>query len=202
MSTTLVKPGKIDIVIPTLDRRLGNMTGNLAIKCSGLNDVELVVVHDAKRERFTKTVNRGLRERRQGSHVCILNDDVYRFQLGWLQILYEKLTRLGAGAVCPTGQSHTAPMSKAHFVGIGTKQVKSIPFWCVLISNTALNKVGLLDERFIHYSSDNDWCRRASKVHIKLMWVKEVYLWHKTHGSGRLTKLAKVDAKRYKRKWS
>lgn len=192
---------KIDIIIPTLNELLGARTGNLALKCSGFEDVKLIVVHDAAKERFTKTVNRGLRLRRRGSHVCILNDDVTKFQPSWLRILFNEMLRLGSGAVCPTGNSHTAPMAEAHFVDFGSQQVKSIPFWCILIHNSALRKVGLLDEQFIHYSSDNDWCKRALKKGLKLCWIKGVYLWHKTHGSGRFTEIAIEDARKFKRKW-
>lgn len=197
----MVTQDKIDVIIPTLTKVLGTRTGNLALKCSGVKDVKLIVVHDAARERFTRTVNRGLKLRRRGSHICILNDDVIRFQLDWLQILVKEMLRLGAGAVCPTGNSHTAPMSKARFGEFGSQQVKSIPFWCILIRNSALRKVGLLDEQFIHYSSDNDWCSRALKGGLRLYWIKEVYLWHETHGSGRFTKLAKEDARRFRKKW-
>lgn len=191
----------IDIIVPTLNATLGRRTGNLAVKTGGVGSARLIVSHDKDRERFTKTVNRGLKRRRHGAHVCILNDDVSKFQLGWLLILLTRLKVTNAAGVCPSGKSHTSPMRQASFVGIGEQKVKSIPFWCILISNKALRDIGLLDEQFVHYASDNDWCKRALKRGYNLIWIKSVYLWHEAHGSGRFTDLARSDHKKFRRKW-
>lgn len=192
---------KIDIIIPTLDKSLGERTGALAVICSGIKkeQINVLVIEDTKQEMFTKTVNRGLLLRRKNSLVCILNDDIFQFQLGWLRNLVESLEE--QQVICPSGKSHTSPMNKGILGQVGKQIVSFIPFWCILIPGSVLDLVGDLDERFIHYSSDNDWCKRARKLGVKLCWLKEVFLSHKGHGSGRHPKIAQLDSRQYKRKW-
>ena len=197
----------IHIIIPTLNPARGKRTGELAIASSGLEpeQLNLIVVHDENEERFTKTVNRGLNKvvGKLGpkDRVCILNDDIKRFQLGWLRILNRTLRRRRGGAVCPTGKSHTSPMKFGKPGEQGVVRVHSIPFWCILISRNAIKKVGILDERYVHFASDNDWCERAKRQGFMLLWDKSVYLWHQGHGSGRLNHLAQSDSKRFRKQW-
>jgi len=54
----------------------------------------------------------------------------------------------------------------------------------VLVRRQVIADIGLLDERFIHYCSDNEYCQRAKRRHWLSVWIKDVYLEHKHHGSG------------------
>ena len=81
----------------------------------------------------------------------------------------------------------------------GLVEVKQIPFWCAVIRRSVISKIGYLDERYIHYASDNDYCDRARKAGFKLLWVQDVFLEHKQHGSGQIMEWKQHDQKLYKR---
>ena len=137
----------IAIIIPTLDEARGETTGKLAQITAGC-DTRLIVVAGPKRG-FTKTVNDGLRQTTT-EDVCILNDDVTRFQHGWLRSLRKGLySKPNYGIAGPSGKS--ASESREGRVGMRGLQIcKQLSFWCVLIRRKTLAAVGLLDEKYIH----------------------------------------------------
>lgn len=174
----------VDIVIPTLDFEQAYDTSQLALISCFHEDVEVQIVLDQERSGFTKTANRGLAASRENSDVCLLNDDIYRFQPGWLNILQRWLySRDTIGIVGPSGRSGSTPR-----VGQpgdrGEEVIEMLPFWCVLIKRDVINRAGLLDERFIHYSSDTWYCRQVRHLGFDIVWLKSVFLWHRHQGSG------------------
>lgn len=171
----------IAIVLPTLDAERGAATGKLALLHAGC-DARLIVV-DGPERGFTKTVNEGLRQTTT-EDVCILNDDITRFQFGWLAALQKGLySKPRYGIAGPSGKS--AAKSRAGHVGMaGIEELHQLSFWCVLIRREVIEEIGLLDERFIHYCSDNEYCIRAIRNRWKCVWVRGVYLEHQHHGSG------------------
>jgi len=176
----------VAIIIPTLDEATGNVTGQKALLTAHC-DARLIVVGGPKRG-FTKTVNEGLAQLKPNEDACILNDDVSGFQLGWLNILQRALySKKDYGIVGPSGKS--AAISRiGRFGETGLKAVEQLSFWCVLIKSTVIDQIGILDKRFIHYASDNEYCIRARKHGFKIVWVKDVYLEHVGHGSGLIQK--------------
>jgi GT2 family glycosyltransferase len=171
------------IAIPTLDPDQGLDTGRRA-QASAAYDTRLVVVHDEKGEGFTKTANRGLRQREPGEDVCLLNDDIITFNYGWLKILAAALrTDSRRGIVGPSGKS-AGPAKHGALGGYDTQTVGMLPFWCVLINHKLLDQLGYLNEALIHYSSDTLYCYEARKKGWHSEWVKPVYLWHRHQGSG------------------
>lgn len=174
----------VKIVIPTLD---SSIDGKLAAISSFHTDCQVIVSHDADHVGFTKTVNEGMRRALEASadcDICLLNDDVYRFTPGWLVILQRELySRPDIGIVGPSGKSGS--ISKAGHPGMhGRKSVVMLPFWCVVIKRELIDSMGLLDESFIHYSSDTWYCRMARRRGWKVVWVRSAYLWHHHQGSG------------------
>ena len=171
----------IAIIIPTLDRERAEATGRLALLSAGC-DARLII-SDGPERGFTKTVNDGLRQT-TNEDVCILNDDVTRFQHGWLATLQRALySKSRYGIVGPSGKS--AAKSRDGRIGMsGLEELRQLSFWCVLIRRAVIKEIGILDERFIHYCSDNEYCLRAHRKRWKCVWVKSVYLEHKHHGSG------------------
>jgi GT2 family glycosyltransferase len=77
-------------------------------------------------------------------------------------------------------------MARAAMGGAGLETVKHLPFWCVLIRRSVLDRFGPLDTRFIHYASDSIYCDRVNAAGLRCVWVRAVYLAHQAHGSGRL----------------
>lgn len=174
------------IVIPTLDPQRGLRTGYLAKLSAGCDStlVRVVVIHDKDKDGFTKTVNRGLRKRANGEDVCILNDDIDAFQFGWLRILWNLLySQPDFGLIGPSGRSASTPKG-GRLGDSGLKSLQHLPFWCVLIREAVFYHIGILDERFIHYSSDTWFCRLAIRAKWKCVWAKSVFLWHHHQGSG------------------
>ncbi len=58
----------------------------------------------------------------------------------------------------------------------------------VCFDRVVLSKVGYWDESYFLYFEDADWCERAKKVAIKLIYDPSIVIWHKvsqsTEGSG------------------
>lgn len=180
----------IAIVIPTLDKIKGDETGASALAQAGCSvPVRVIVAHDQHKHGFTRTANDGIRRANPDEDICLLNDDTEGFQLGWLETLRIVLySDPNYGLSCPSGASAAAPMSRGQPGQTGTQVVKQASFWCVLMKRTMLNKLGLLDESFIHYCSDNWYCLRMKRTGWKCVWAKAVYVGHRRHGSGRQDK--------------
>lgn len=185
----------ICIIIPTLSKEQGWRTGKLALAAAGCKvTVRLFVAHDVHRQGFTKTVNRGLRQLEPGEDACLLNDDVSEFQRGWLETLHKVLySSKEYGIAGPSGRSKAAPMNTGKLGQKGTQVVRQISFWCVLMKRAMIDKLGLLDESFIHYRSDNWYCHVMKRKGWKCVWARAVYLKHKHHGSGIPGKWRKHD---------
>ncbi len=146
-------------------------------------ETRAIIVEDSKRQGFSKTVNAGWRQ--ADGDTMILNDDIEWFQYGWLRILSEALhSDPSWGIVGPSGKSSTTPMCDGWPGAHGTEIVDHLPFWCVLIKAELVAKVGYLDERFIHYGSDNYYCQVIKGAGYHCVWVRDCYLRHTHHGSG------------------
>jgi GT2 family glycosyltransferase len=204
LSNTYSVERQIDIIIPTLDLSRANKTAELASltgKLYGRPQVNVIVVLDEDRDGFTSTVNEGLELTRPGSDVCLLNDDVYKFQYGWLAFLHRALhSNKKIGIVGPSGKCASSQGRGQLMPGdTGLKSVSNVSFWATLIKREVIDDIGLLDKRFIHYASDVYYCYCARKKGWKVMWFKSVYLWHRHHGSGLQSKWKRHDQKVYKR---
>ena len=172
----------IAIIIPTLDEAAAADVGRLALVNAG-TDARLIVSAGPRRG-FTKTVNDGLRQLEPGEDALLLNDDVSGFFFGWLATLERALYRNDrTGIVGPSGKSNTTPSCHGRPGMVGREKVVQVPFWCALIRRACLDDVGLLDEAYIHYGSDNQYCADARRRGWRIVWCKDVYLEHRKHGS-------------------
>ena len=191
----------IAIVIPTLDAEQAADTGALALLHAGV-DAKLIIVNGPPRG-FTKTVNEGLRQTTT-EDVCLLNDDVTWFQPNWLAALQIGLyIKPHYGIVGPSG--HSATVAREGKLGeTGITNVEKLSFWCVLLKRTMLDDIGLLDERYIHYRSDIEYCIRAARNGWQTIWVRDVWLKHEHHGSRVRGEWRKHDHREWKKgppKW-
>jgi GT2 family glycosyltransferase len=175
----------IAIVIPTLDKAKGEDTGKMALVTAGcLVPVRVLVSYDRAGQGFTKTANQGMRGASSTEDICLLNDDVLEFQYGWLEILRKVLySNAKYGLSAPSGASAAAPMKMGHPGQTGIQVVDQASFWCVLMKREMLNELGLLDEAFIHYCSDNWYCAVMRRKGWQCVWAKAVFLVHQRHGS-------------------
>ena len=68
----------------------------------------------------------------------------------------------------------------------------------LLIRREAIEKIGLLDESYLAYFEDVDFCLRAKKSGFKVVCVQKTKIWHKvsrTTGGGLTPKKAYLKAK-------
>jgi GT2 family glycosyltransferase len=181
----------ITIVIPTVQPERAEDTAALAVLTAGC-DCETVIVHDKKRQGFSKTVNRGWKQ--ATGDTMILNDDILWFQYGWLDTLSRALhSDPSWGIVGPSGRSSTKPMCYGWAGQSGFEIVDHLPFWCVLVKQALVEQIGYLDEAFIHYGSDNHYCQMARRAGCESVWVRDVFLKHEHHGSGLITEWKEHD---------
>jgi GT2 family glycosyltransferase len=189
----------ISVIIPTLVQPTAESVGNLAL-ITAHTKAELIVSHDPNRTGFTKTVNRGIRRAHKSHDICLLNDDINWFAYGWLATLERALySKDKYGMIAPSGPSNTKPLCLGKVGEFGLQPVKHIAYWCVLIKRKCLNDVGILDERFIHYGSDNWHTDIAHRKGWGVMWCRDVYLAHRKHASGRQNHWKKKDQALYRR---
>jgi len=82
----------------------------------------------------------------------------------------------------------------------------------VLLRKECLQKIGLLDERFCHYFSDVDWCRRFWQNGFKVVYFPKAVFYHyhgKRSGQGgilslffnKIARIHLIDGLRYFWKW-
>jgi GT2 family glycosyltransferase len=60
----------------------------------------------------------------------------------------------------------------------------------MLVRKTAMDEVGLLDERFFMYAEDLDWCRRFRQAGFQVVYHPEVVVLHHKYGSRQLDRNA------------
>ncbi len=53
----------------------------------------------------------------------------------------------------------------------------------MLVSKTAVARVGMMDQRFFMYMEDVDWCRRFWEQGLRVVYYPEVFIYH-YHGKG------------------
>jgi GT2 family glycosyltransferase len=190
----------IAVIIPTLSKQRGEATGTMALAAKGHCEAVLIVSHDPERTGFSKTCNRGIRQAHEEADICLLNDDITWFQHGWLATLQRALYKSPNYALAvPSGKSSTNPMRLGRLGMRGIKVVNHVPFWCVVIKRKTIDTLGLLDERFIHYASDSWYCDQVKRIGLKSIWVRDVYLEHRKHGSKLIGKWRKRDQALYRR---
>lgn len=62
-------------------------------------------------------------------------------------------------------------------------QVESLMASCLMLRRSMLDKVGLMDENFILYCDDVDWCYRMHKAGYSLWYLAETEVLHKKGGT-------------------
>lgn len=64
-----------------------------------------------------------------------------------------------------------------------TKEVSFACGCCALIHRSIFNRIGLFDESYYLYFEDTDFSARLKKNNIKIRYVEEARMWHKSGGS-------------------
>ena len=169
------------IVTATLDKSRGERAVAAAKRNAGCPVLTYVAV-DELHEGGVKTANRALRatEETRTPFVCYTNDDVSFPQSNWLVKLIEALeTNEKYGLVGPSGNCPTIQRTGKRGDYYEIKEMNhELSFFCVVARRELMEQIGYLDERFIHYACDNDYCIRAKKVGWLPVWARHVFVQH------------------------
>jgi GT2 family glycosyltransferase len=155
------------IIIPTVagnEENLKETLDSLFIN-TRQKEYDLVIVKNDF-SGFANAVNRALKnyDAEHLDGVCILNDDIILYPF-WLEQLKAKAEE-GFGIV---GDIHSAKIEIDHVV-----------FYMVYIKKEVLQKIGILDEKFIKGNwEDVDFCVRAIEAGFKLGRVEDICCFHK-----------------------
>ncbi len=60
-----------------------------------------------------------------------------------------------------------------------TKHVDYVEGACMLVNKNLINQIGLLDNVFFAYWEETDWCYRASKSGLYIVYAPKAKIWHK-----------------------
>lgn len=96
-------------------------------------------------------------------------------------VLPNPLSELGQALFLHTIKPLRRIFPRPEFSAPDLAGVRSVPFlygcfW--MVSRTALDTVGLLDERFFMYGEDVDWCKRFNDAGFKVVYFPEVEAVH------------------------
>jgi GT2 family glycosyltransferase len=158
------------------------------------------VVEGERNEGFAANVNRGLRAADQARDVVVLNSDM-EARVGWLACLQyaakqeDDVAIVGARLLYPDGRIQFA----------GTARNLGAPEWfdhryrfkpadwgpaalpgpvlavtgaCMYVRREAIERIGLLDERYPMAYEDVDWCLRAWEAGMQVLYFPGASLYH------------------------
>jgi GT2 family glycosyltransferase len=185
------------------------------------------LIRNADNLGFVRGNNIGIRHSDPGSDVVLLNNDIEITQADWLARLQEAahsdptIGVVGCRQVLPGGLLLHAgtymPVETLHGQQIGslevdvhqyqrTRDVQGIVFACVYLKRAVLDRVGLLDEDYVSYFEDSDYCLKAQAAGFRVVCCGAVTLIHNEHGATRanaadLSSLLEDSRRVFRRKW-
>lgn len=147
---------------------------------------------------FAKANNIGIMAS-EGKYVCLINSDVVLLG-ACLEVLKSRMdSDPAAGLVCPKvlNPDMTLQMTCRRFpsikgalfsaVGLDSRnymqhdrvmEAEAVSGCFMLVRRAAIDKAGLLDERFFFYAEDKDWCRRIRNSGWKIIYLPEAKAVH------------------------
>ena len=153
---------------------------------------------------YARNVNLGIKA--CSGDVLLMNDDARFIRAGTLEAMQGVLSlRPDVGILSPLIDGIANGVDYTREVAQVTNHYLS--FVCVLIRRAVIDKIGLLDEAFTGYGSEDvDYCRRAQAAGFSLAVTALATIAH-TNGSSSYTREADIEAKRqasakqYLQKW-
>lgn len=86
----------------------------------------------------------------------------------------DKVHSAGNKFIWPLGIQRRVSTIKSEF-----EEVQSASGCCMLIKREAVEKIGLLDEKFFAYYEEADFCLRAKRNDFKVVVARDAKVWHK-----------------------
>lgn len=156
---------------------------------------DVTVVRNRENRGFTKGVNQGINLCTPDEDVVLLNNDIVLTDGSWLARLQEvaysadDIAIVGSRLVDETGRvnhlgSYMQPVemygqqiggnqSDVH-QGTGVREVESVIFALAYITRRCITRIGVLDEALFAYFEDTDYCLRALRAGMRVMYCGDV----------------------------
>ena len=170
---------------------------------------EAILVENDKNLGFAKAVNQGLKVAK-GSYYLLLNPDTRATGGAVMTLLACAKAQTGLAVIGPKLMNLDGTTQSSCF-NLPSIQNAILEFWfgrkekfgkyypksqkpteveavvgaAMLIPKEAINKVGFFDEKYFMYFEDLDWCRRASKVGLKIYYCPKAKFLHEHGASGK-----------------
>lgn len=197
---------KKDLSIIIVDYKTPKLVKDLvsSIKKNTLKTSYEVIVIDnsVKNVGFSGGVNKGIKKAK-GKYVLLLNSDT-KVSKGAIDRLFEfAKNNPDAGAVVPQLLNKDGSVQPSVFrlpkFSLSFKkyvpkksQVDGAVMAAFLITPKALQKVGMLDEKYFMYYEDLDYCKRLKQAGLKIYYDKDVKITH-YHGESGKDKASSED---------
>jgi GT2 family glycosyltransferase len=194
----------VSVVIVTINKDSDDLANcTLSLSRAEGNFVLNVIVVKNEGYGYAHGANVGIKQamEKKSDYICLLNDDTRVSKYALQYMIREGVDICGAKIY----NWNTIQMQPyVHKVNMRTSNVKYIPSvgskeddrgqydrikdsdyvsCCLLIKREVIEKIGLLDEDYVAYFEDVDYCFRARKAGMKVRVACEAYVWHKLGGS-------------------
>ncbi|RRR72966.1 MAG: glycosyltransferase family 2 protein [Candidatus Viridilinea halotolerans] len=123
--------------------------------------------------------------------VAAAEADPQRGALGPMIYYYEAPTRIwSAGGQIDWQRGVCSMAGEAEDVGqyATPRDVDFVTGCALLMRRTALERAGLLDERFFMYFEESEWCVRVARAGMRIRFVPQARVWHKIPLNARFDK--------------
>ncbi len=130
---------------------------------------------------FNKYLNIGIRECKS-EFVALCNNDIVFYENWFSEILKVKERCPEIKSFSPIDYDYVGtpktkyPETEAYYLGYDIRTI--ITGWCIVIERSLFKKIGLLDEKFDFYYSDNDYSMTLRKYNIKHAMVPRAHVKH------------------------
>lgn len=156
------------------------------------------LLRNATNEGFVRGCNRGIRAADPESDIILLNNDTEIDQVDWIERMQATAyadPRNGvvgcrlqqtSGALLHAG-TYMPPSYWGQQIGSNERdvnqfnrdrEVEGVVFACVYLKREVLDRVGLLDEDYVSYYEDTDYCRKAQRLGYRVMCCGSLTILH------------------------
>lgn len=116
---------------------------------------------------YARNVNLGI-QYAASDDVVLLNDDALLQSHGGFTLL-QQCVRASPEFGIIAAATNVSGNPNQQYQGIGLREDEMVCFVAVYLPRTTIDRVGLLDERFVHYGwEDNDYCRRVLQAGLRV----------------------------------
>jgi len=145
---------------------------------------QVLLIQNKENMGFSKSNNLGLKKA-NGRYSMLLNNDT-KIMDGAFDLLVDHMDKdPKAGAIGPmllntdmSAQRQGSILGGRSRISGKPKEVDFIMGACLMVRKEAIEQVGLMDENFVFYNDDLDWCKRIKKGGWKLVFYPNAKIVH------------------------